>query len=181
MTSNVILTASAACCFCSFGWGMVCHFRRLGKPSRAMILTGLAATGFAIVNLFALGLRPCRFMLPAVALYASSAVLFWWSVRVTRQKLAACGQGSVSKEVVSDGPYRFIRHPFYTSYNLAWIAGFLATGWCLLAFVALLMALLYDRFATEEERGLLLSGLGASYERYRSRTGKYLPWVTQCR
>ena len=114
------LQALALFCFGSFGWGMVWHFRRSGAPSRSMLVTGVPAAAFACLQIFALSHR--RILLPGAAAlsYGAGAVLFWWSVWVSRRKLAACGQGVVSTEVIASGPYRFIRHPFYTSYLLTW-------------------------------------------------------------
>jgi protein-S-isoprenylcysteine O-methyltransferase Ste14 len=158
---------------------MAWHFRRIGKPTPAMLLTAGLAVVSATLQLVTLGRRPLRFPTAALALYGISLVLFWRAVRVTRGKLAACGQGCVSPEVVTSGPYRYIRHPFYASYNLAWLAGFVATGWWPLAIVTIVMAALYERFAREEESGLSASALGGQYGEYRRRAGKYLPRLHQ--
>lgn len=155
---------------------MVWHFRRLGKPSRAMLLTALLAVASTVLQVGALWRHPVRLPLAAFALYAISAALFWWAVAVTRGKLAACGQGYVSVEIVRKGPYRYVRHPFYAAYNLTWVAGYAATGWWPLAASAVLMGAIYDRFARQEELSFLNSALAAEYRDYRRRTGKYLPW-----
>jgi protein-S-isoprenylcysteine O-methyltransferase Ste14 len=121
--------------------------------------------------------RQLRFPSVAIALYGISAALFWWAVGVTRGKLAACGQKCVSPVVLEKGPYRVLRHPFYTAYNLTWLAGFAATGWWPIAITAFVMAVLYERSAREEERGFLNSALAAEYRKYRLRAGKYLPRI----
>jgi protein-S-isoprenylcysteine O-methyltransferase Ste14 len=176
MTSNALIFC-AAFCFASFVWGMVRHFRRLGRPSRAMLMTAFAAAVFAICQLAVLVRRPHRFALDALVLYGASATLFWWAVRVSHGKLAACGQGAVSTHVVGTGPWRYVRHPFYLSYNLTWFAGLVATAWWPLAVSAITMAALYEHFAREEERGFLKSSLALEYREYRRRAGKYLPRI----
>jgi len=172
---SVLCVLCAGLCFASFAWGMIRHFRRLGSPSRTMIVTALLGAASAALQIIALERR--RMLFPAVAflLYGASMLLFWWAVRVTRGKLAACGQGSVSQEIVTAGPYRYVRHPFYTSYNLTWIAGFSATGWWPLAIAAMTMASLYERAAREEELGFSVGALADAYALYKGRTGKYLP------
>jgi protein-S-isoprenylcysteine O-methyltransferase Ste14 len=175
--NNKILLCSALFCFASFAWGMICHFRRWGRLSRAMLITALSAVASAALQLFALGCRPLRFPFVALALHGAGAALFWWAVGVTQHKLAACGQGCVSQEVITGGPSHFIRHPFYAAYNLIWIAGLAATGWWPSAFVAVVMAVRYDRAAREEELGFASGALAAEYSAYKRRTGKYLPWV----
>jgi protein-S-isoprenylcysteine O-methyltransferase Ste14 len=172
---RALLLVFSGICFASFGWGMVRHFRRFGRSAPAMRATGLLAMLFCALNLVGLAGRP--FFLPwlSALLYASGAVLFWSAVRVTRDKLAACGQRAVSPALVTSGPYRYVRHPFYAAYNLTWIAGFAATGWWPLGAAAVAMAALYDYFARQEERAFLATPLAAEYEVYRARTGRYFP------
>jgi protein-S-isoprenylcysteine O-methyltransferase Ste14 len=177
VTENELLLLCAGVCFGSFGWGMVWHFGRLGRPSRAMLVTALLGLLCASLQMMALASRHLRFPVAAVVAYTSSVILFWWAVRVTRRKLAACGQGAVSHEVVTAGPYRYIRHPFYTSYNLAWVAGFVATAWWPLAIALAVMAELYARAAREEERGFSTSPLAEEYAAYKRRVGRFLPRI----
>lgn len=165
----------ALACFLSFGWGMACHFRRIGKPAAWMRVTASLAIPFALLNLAALFSRDLRFPVSASVLYAASLSLFWSSVSVSKGALAACGQSNVSSCLVTRGPYRFVRHPFYLSYDLAWIAGFIATAWWPLIVIAIVMASLYERFVIEEERGFLDGALAQEYSAYKNRTGKYLP------
>jgi protein-S-isoprenylcysteine O-methyltransferase Ste14 len=172
-----ILLCAALFCFASFAWGMIWHFRGSGKPSRAMLLTALLAVASAGLQLFAICRRPLRYPFVALTFYGTGAVLFWWAVGVTWRKLAACGQGCVSPEIITIGPYHFIRHPFYAAYNLIWIAGFAATGWWPLALAAIVMAVRYDRAAREEELGFAAGALAANYSLYKRRTGRYLPWI----
>jgi protein-S-isoprenylcysteine O-methyltransferase Ste14 len=131
------------------------------------------------LQIIALDRRRLRFPIAALVFYGTSAVLFWWAVSITRRKLAACGQSSVSHEVVTAGPYRYIRHPFYAAYNLTWLAGFAATGWWPLAVSAAVMAAVYERAAREEERGFSASAMAGEYGAYKARTGKYLPRLRQ--
>ena len=171
-----ILLCFALLCFVSFAWGMLRHFRRSGKPSRAMLITALLALVSAALQLFALCRGPLRYPFVALTFYAAGAILFWWAVGVTRGKLAACGQGCVSAGIRPGGPYRFLRHPFYAAYVSIWIAGFAATGWWPLAFSAVMMAVRYHRAAREEELGFMAGPLAAEYSLYKKRTGMYLPW-----
>ncbi|HKD04321.1 MAG TPA: methyltransferase [Bryobacteraceae bacterium] len=162
-------------CFVSFGWGMVRHFRRIGKPAAWTRVTASLAIPCALANLASLFWREIRFPLGASMLYLASLSLFWSSVSVSKGALAACGQSHVSPCLVTRGPYRIMRHPFYLSYDLAWIGGFVATAWWPLAVIAIAMAALYERFVREEERGFLCGVLAAEYAAYKRLTGKYFP------
>ncbi len=56
-------------------------------------------------------------LLPAtICLYALSLGLFWWAI-LTAKGLDFAFSDNVGN-IVTTGPFRFLRHPFYTSYML---------------------------------------------------------------
>ncbi|MGA3237425.1 MAG: methyltransferase [Bryobacteraceae bacterium] len=142
-----------------------------------MMATGVAAALTALLHLAGLCLRPASSVWLAAGLYAAGLALFWWAVAVTRGRLAACGTGRRSLLIVKRGPYAFVRHPFYASYNLVWLAGFVATSWWPVAATAILMAVIYEKFAREEEKAYVDGDFAAEYWEYRNTVGKYLPRI----
>ncbi len=78
--------------------------------------------------------------------------------------------------LVTSGPYRWVRHPFYDAVAL-WILanGLVAANWFLLCTGGLVVALLVVRAPTEEEK--LLLRFGDSYRAYVERTGRFLPRI----
>lgn len=77
-------------------------------------------------------------------------------------------------ELVTDGPYRLIRHPIYTGLVLAIIGSSLTVS--LLGLVVALIAGGYFTYAaTVEERNLVRAVPG--YAAYRARTRKLIPYV----
>ncbi|MBV8847109.1 MAG: hypothetical protein JO307_30235 [Bryobacterales bacterium] len=171
-----ILFFAALGCFASFGWGMLRHFRRDGKPSPGMILTAAAAPLFAAMHVFALLEKPLMCPLLAGSIYLAGAALFWRAVAATRgHDLAACFQHHAPAAVVRGGPYRFVRHPFYCAYTLVWIGGWAATGWLPLAFAAIFMASLYICATLREEREFLGSPRRDAYLSYMQTTGRFFP------
>jgi protein-S-isoprenylcysteine O-methyltransferase Ste14 len=109
-------------------------------------------------------------------LYFLSLSLFWWAIRAnSAARLSAAFSPDVPIHLVKDGPYRFIRHPFYCSYVLAWSAGTIATAkWWLIPTLAV-MAGIYWRAASSEEEKFSRSSLAGEYERYRARTALLVP------
>jgi protein-S-isoprenylcysteine O-methyltransferase Ste14 len=109
-------------------------------------------------------------------LYLGSLGLFWWAIGTnSAARLSAAFSPDVPVHLVKDGPYRFMRHPFYCSYLLAWLAGTVATArWWLLATVVV-MAVLYLRAATLEEQKFARSPLAGEYQQYRARTPSVFP------
>ncbi len=166
----------AGVCFASFGWGMAWHFQRAGRPSKTMLLTGVLALICTIIQVTALFRLPPKWPFAAIMLYAAGLALFWSAVRVSHHKLAVCGQTTAPpSSLITKGPYRFIRHPFYTSYNLVWIAGFVATGWPPSLLPIFIMPIIYEWCARQEERLFAAGPLAMDYLAYRRQTGRYLP------
>ncbi len=179
MISNPFCLTAAILNCSGFAWGMSAHFQRAGAPSKAMKLTALLAAASTSLQLYALAARPAWHTHTALALYAASAALYWSAIAHTRGKLAACGQGITSRQLVQSGPYRVVRHPFYTAYNLTWIAGLAATGWAPLIMTVVVMAAVYERSARAEEAGFLQGPLALEYLRYKRRAGRYLPGLSR--
>ena len=76
--------------------------------------------------------------------------------------------------LVTRGPYRFVRHPFYDAAALFWIGiSLAAANWFLLAVGSGVVALLAWRTPTEEAN--LLARFGAPYQDYLDRTGRFIP------
>ena len=76
--------------------------------------------------------------------------------------------------LVTRGPYRWIRHPFYVAMLLITAgAGLIAANWFILASGAVVFMLLAIRSRVEEEQ--LAARFGDDYREYKKRTGRFLP------
>jgi protein-S-isoprenylcysteine O-methyltransferase Ste14 len=77
--------------------------------------------------------------------------------------------------VHASGPYRYVRHPFYASYLLAYGAtALLLPGLTTLGLLGA-MTVYYAWAAAREERKFAASGVAAEYQDYRRRTGRFVP------
>lgn len=79
-------------------------------------------------------------------------------------------------ELVTDGPYRHLRHPSYLGALLG------SVGWALVcrSVVGLLLSVLVWGallVRIDAEEALLASEFGAPYQAYRARTWRLIPWV----
>jgi len=112
------------------------------------------------------------------ALYAASIGLFWWSVRTTRDRpLSWAFSWGQPDHLVVTGPYRLVRHPFYSSYLCAWVAGVLTTAFFPLVVCVVLMAFLYLRASECEERKFLETSFKDEYADYKAKTAKFVPLI----
>jgi protein-S-isoprenylcysteine O-methyltransferase Ste14 len=108
-------------------------------------------------------------------LFLGGDLLFYAAHRALKKNWSAQVEIQAGHTLVTDGPYRRVRHPMYTALFLigagmlllsaSWLAG----GPFLLAFT-----LLYLTRVEAEER-LLRAHFGAAYEAYMQRTGRLLP------
>ena len=76
--------------------------------------------------------------------------------------------------LVTDGPYRWVRHPFYVAFAVAMAADALVTAnWFLALTGAVVVALIAIRTRTEEQK--LIERFGDQYRYYMERTGRFIP------
>ena len=76
--------------------------------------------------------------------------------------------------LVTSGPYRYVRHPFYLASALAFLANALATAnWFIGLMGALSMSLLVARTSIEERH--LVERFGDQYRQYIQNTGRFFP------
>lgn len=142
---------------------------------RALALCGAIAalTGLVLLISTRLDLWLC---LTGIGLLVASQVLLRAAVRATAiSKLSLAFSEDIPTSLNRSGPYRFIRHPFYTSYSLTWLAAAVASAHPV-AFIAMgVMVAFYLTAARSEERKFLSSSLADSYRHYRKSTGMFLP------
>jgi protein-S-isoprenylcysteine O-methyltransferase Ste14 len=107
-------------------------------------------------------------------LWVPSGLLLTWTLRTLGTNLTDTVVTRRNHTLVTLGPYRWVRHPFYVSTGLLLLASSLLTAnWFVLATGVVTFTLLAIRLKREEER--LLGRFGEAYRDYRERTGRFLP------
>lgn len=158
-------------------------FRSVEKPPPSLRLIQITGLIFTIAHAYALIQARTMQTIPGLlglGLYLLSCWLFWSCIRANRQKpLSLAFNSDQPEHLTAHGPYRWVRHPFYSSYLAAWLAGATASGqWWLLLSVAIMTAIYYFA-ARMEERKFLSSPLAAEYQKYRAQTGMFFPRLTR--
>jgi len=109
-----------------------------------------------------------------VAVGAASGCLLVWTLINLGKNLTDTVVTRKAHTLVTVGPYRWVRHPFYDAVALAVLANSLvAANWFLLATGALLMTMMVIR--TRREEAHLLARFGDAYRSYMNRTGRFFP------
>ncbi len=103
-----------------------------------------------------------------------AASLLVWVFRSLGTNLTDTVVTRIEHTLVTSGPYRWVRHPFYLAFGLIIVADSLATAnWFLALTGGLTFALILVRTTREEEN--LIRRFGDDYRRYQDRTGKLFP------
>ncbi len=104
----------------------------------------------------------------------AAAGLLVWVFRALGQNITDTVVTRKNHSLVTTGPYRWVRHPFYLAFALAITADSLVTAnWFLAVTGALAFLLIMIRTVREEEN--LVKRFGDDYRRYQQTTGALVP------
>jgi protein-S-isoprenylcysteine O-methyltransferase Ste14 len=179
---RIVLLLAALSGLVSFAWARRSYFVRPREtpPSRNGLGPLGTILGLVLVALLAFAEPPQGGVqsVASLALFVGSQALFWQTLRAfgSRRPSIAFAPGTPDA-LVTVGPYRYVRHPFYLSYSLFWLAGAVAVPYWPMIVGSLGMLTLYYRAAAQEEQTIARSGLGAEYEAYKRTTGMFLPRI----
>ena len=185
LRSTVLLIETL--CFLSFISGVRWHFVQHGKvPAGMRVLSLLTLLGFSWIVYSHLEATETptghgtpadeAAQLTAFLMSVASLFLFWWTVAATRSRPPTLAFTSdIPVHIHTEGPYAYVRHPFYSSYVLFWISSALSGGNFIGYALPIVMAVLYCVAARREEQKFAASDLAASYAKYREKTGMLMP------
>ena len=109
-----------------------------------------------------------------VAIGVPTVALGIWTFRSIGRNITDTVVTRREHTLVTSGPYRLVRHPFYVTTALALLANALTTAsWFIALMGSAALALMVLRTATEEAK--LVERFGDDYRRYMARTGRFLP------
>ncbi len=115
-------------------------------------------------------LRWLGFLIGLAALF-----LFFWVLRSLGQNFSTTLTIQKDQTLVSQGPYRWVRHPMYTSFVCLWVSFFfISTNW-FIGLTGLLGFIWAIVVRTPKEEQMLIERFGDEYIAYTKRTGRYLP------
>lgn len=95
--------------------------------------------------------------------------------KISNKRLTTAFSKDAPQVLVQDGPYKYIRHPFYVVYMTSHFISALITLHPVVIINSLLMALIYFYAAHFEEKKFFVSELKSDYQSYKESTGMFLP------
>ena len=111
-----------------------------------------------------------------VILGVVTAVAELWTLRSLGPNLTDTVVTRQAHRLITRGPYRWVRHPFYDCMVLFMTSvALMMANWFVLAVGIVTFALLAIRSRTEEQK--LLERFGEPYRAYRASTGRFIPGI----
>ena len=135
---------------------------------------GIAVTHFGVLVLR--GSAGPNWAIAGIAMYVAATLLFLSALEAARRVHLprALVDDPMPQALITSGPFAVVRHPFYISYALAWLAAPIATHGPFIGLLALVAIGIYVYAAIREERQLE-ERFGEAYRTYKRGTGMVLP------
>ncbi|MDF1633399.1 isoprenylcysteine carboxylmethyltransferase family protein [Mycoplana sp. MJR14] len=160
-----------------YSWSLRAHFSSPQVPSGFKVISAVVTlTTLYFLYLVWSVTQPLSAQIVGLGLEIAAAVMFWWAIAASRKaRLRFAFDPDNPDSLVTTGPYRYVRHPFYTSYIIFWAGWGIATWtiWSVLPVIAFVV--IYVIAAKGEEKKFASTPLAAEYDAYRRRTGFLIP------
>jgi len=154
------------------------HFEPGEAGPGAAIAQGMFVFG-GIIPIWFLGLYQAIHLVNgiiAACILTACIALYEWARHTIWCRRFGVGLGDhVPDELCESGPYRYIRHPLYLSYQLAYLAAFVALPHWLTAALLAVSVAMFVYMARDDEATIAGSALGVAYADYRKRAGMFWP------
>ena len=143
--------------------------------------TPLRVLAFGVAALLPAALRGVAFgalgraAWAGVALCVAGLALRAWGMRTLGASYTRTLRTAAEQRLVTDGPYRWVRHPGYAGSIAVWVGAALAFhSWLAALAVVCIMLLAYGWRIRSEER-MLVDHFGDDYRAYAARTARLIP------
>ncbi len=101
--------------------------------------------------------------------------LMAWAHETLGGSFSATLEIRAPRQLITAGPYKFLRHPMYAAILISSLAVCLITGSWFIFLLSIPLQILSWMLRVPSEEALMVEEFGASYVEYRSRTGGFFP------
>jgi protein-S-isoprenylcysteine O-methyltransferase Ste14 len=177
-----ILAATSAATVAFFCIGLTSYFeRRSDRPGWVRLLhdTGALLALIQLVGVVLFEPRSDWLVFAGLALYLGAMLVFLSAIETARsmRMQRSFVDHPLPERLLTDGPFAWVRHPFYAGYMMGAVAPCVAIDHPALVVVALPMIAMVLNAAFREERIWLSSPRAEAYRQYQQRTGMFVPWL----
>ncbi|MBY0494773.1 MAG: isoprenylcysteine carboxylmethyltransferase family protein [Cyanobacteria bacterium] len=178
---HLLLAGAAAAAVTFFAVGLTLYFERSPRP-RWVITAHYSSMVLALLQVAGVFFLPPRsdpFVAAGIVMYTVAILLFLSAIEAARRTRLQRSfiDHPLPDRLITDGPYRWVRHPFGTGYLLGALAAPVGIDDLRMVLLALPLVAMTVYAAVREERVWLASGRGEDYRAYRRRTGMFVPFI----
>lgn len=176
------LAGSATAAILFFLMGLTTYFER--RQDRAPWVRGIHSAGLLLSLAHLAGVL---FLEPRSDVYAAIGIgMYLIAITIFLAAIESAKRTRLQRSfvdhplpdrLITEGPYRWVRHPFAVGYILGAVAAPVAINNAGLFMIAVLMVAITVTAAFREERLWLASTRGEAYRAYRRRTGMFFPFI----
>jgi protein-S-isoprenylcysteine O-methyltransferase Ste14 len=176
-----LLAGSAAAAVTFFAAGLTLYFERAPRPLwvRVVHYTSMVLALLQVAGVLFLTPRADGLVALGVVMYLGSVALYLAAIEsAQRTRLQrSFVDHPLPDRLITDGPFRWVRHPFGTGYLLSALAAPVAIDDLRMIAVAVPLVAATVYAAIREEGVWLASSRADAYREYRKRTGMFIPFV----
>jgi protein-S-isoprenylcysteine O-methyltransferase Ste14 len=176
-----LLAGASAAMVAFFAAGLTLYFERAPRPLWVLTLHYasmlLALMGFGGVLL--LPPRADGFVIAAIGMYIVALAVFLAAIEAAQRTRLQRSfiDLPLPDRLITDGPFRWVRHPFCTGYLLGALAAPTGINHPVMWLIAVPLVVISIVAAVREERVWLSGSRADEYREYRRRTGMFLPFI----
>jgi protein-S-isoprenylcysteine O-methyltransferase Ste14 len=143
----------------------------------ALQTLGIALAGIGAIHIGLPNAAPRSIAAGVViaALLLNAAALFYWSAETMGKNWSLVARTREDHELVTSGPFAYVRHPIYVSMLMFLLALAVATGHAANLLWAVPVFAVGTVIRISEEEKLLRAAFGDAFESYVRRTGAFFP------
>jgi protein-S-isoprenylcysteine O-methyltransferase Ste14 len=174
---DVLVTLGGLTALALAGWSARGHFYSEKIPFGSIIISIVILVTVALdIYLVWTEPQPLLAQLVGFVMMAAGIALFFLTIGASRSaRLRMAFDEGNPRGLVQQGPYRYVRHPFYVTY-IIFFSGLALATWALIAVgPVILLAVIYVLAARMEERLFAGTEMAGAYEAYRQQTGFFFP------
>lgn len=164
-----------------FAVGLTTYFERAPRPGWVLAVH-YASLVFAMLQAGAVILlepRPDPYVAVAIAMYVGAILVFLSAIEAAKRTRLQRSfiDLPLPDRLITDGPFKWVRHPFCSGYLLGAFAGPLAIASPVMIAIAVPLVVITVSAAFREERIWLAGTKAEEYRDYQRRTGMFVPFI----
>lgn len=164
-----------------FAAGLTLYFERAPRPAWVLAVhyVSMVLALLGVLGVVFLPIRSDPWVAAAIAMYTLAIAIFLAAIESAKRTRLQRSyvDHPLPDRLITDGPYKWVRHPFCTGYLLGALAGPVGINHPGMFLVAVPLAGISIFAAVREERVWLSGARAVEYRDYQRRTGMFLPFL----